>query len=271
MKSSKSTNLNSFYRANNYKFSLQVFLILLLASFVASIAAIPYSSALLYQDTLAPPKYLMFKVVLFEFIVLTVPLLTIGLWLGSSVRLGTPHLRAMSLKVSGSFRRFQSSIFPSIVLGILCGIFICIINILFSSFLPPELEEIKLPGFFPALLASFSAAVIEEIWFRLGIMNCLLFLGSKLMRQSKPHKTLVWSANFIAALGFAAMHLPLAVTLVERLTPFFLVDILGLNSVAGLVFGYLYWRYGLLAAMIAHFSTGLVIRVIPALFSAGMT
>jgi membrane protease YdiL (CAAX protease family) len=35
-----------------------------------------------------------------------------------------------------------------------------------------------------------------------------------------------------------------------------------LNSLAGLVFGWLYWRRGLKAAMVAHFSADLVLHVL---------
>jgi hypothetical protein len=35
---------------------------------------------------------------------------------------------------------------------------------------------------------------------------------------------------------------------------------LTLNGVAGIAFGYLYWRHGLEAAMLAHMSTHLVLQ-----------
>jgi membrane protease YdiL (CAAX protease family) len=40
-----------------------------------------------------------------------------------------------------------------------------------------------------------------------------------------------------------------------------------LNSIGGLVFGWLYWRQGLLAAMVAHFSADVVLHVIGAMTS----
>jgi hypothetical protein len=38
--------------------------------------------------------------------------------------------------------------------------------------------------------------------------------------------------------------------------------VLGANGLVGVVFGWLYWRYGLLAAMIAHFSADVVLHTL---------
>ena len=39
------------------------------------------------------------------------------------------------------------------------------------------------------------------------------------------------------------------------------------NGTPGLVFGWLYWRRGLIAAMLAHFGLDLVLKVLIPLFS----
>ena len=45
------------------------------------------------------------------------------------------------------------------------------------------------------------------------------------------------------------------------LTPLLVVRALVLNGVAGVAFGYLYWRQGLEAAMLGHISAHLVMQV----------
>jgi membrane protease YdiL (CAAX protease family) len=62
-----------------------------------------------------------------------------------------------------------------------------------------------------------------------------------------------WSANVISAILFGLGHLP-SVSLVMPITPLVVVAALALNGVAALLFGWLYRRNGLEAAMIAHFT-----------------
>ena len=56
-----------------------------------------------------------------------------------------------------------------------------------------------------------------------------------------------------SALLFGAGHLPTTATLMP-LTPLVITRALLLNGLGGIVFGWLYWKRGLLAAMLAHFS-----------------
>lgn len=265
MKNPKRTNLIKIYRAN-----LQVWVILLLASVLASLARIPYVSAILYQKTSPPPMSSILRSELLNFVVLILPTVSLGLWLGSKVGLDTSKIKTVLLKAPGTYRRFQSSILTAVILGTVGGIFILAISALSRPFMPSEMTDIEHPSFFPSLLGSFGAAVSEEIWLRLGLMSCLVWLLSKLMRQLKPDKILIWSANFLAALGFGMLHLPLAFASAKESSAFVVVFILSLNSFIGVIFGWLYWRRGLLAAMIAHFSTNAVIHVIPALLLTGI-
>ena len=45
------------------------------------------------------------------------------------------------------------------------------------------------------------------------------------------------------------------------MTPLLAVRALLLNGIAGVAFGYLYWRWGLEAAMLGHMCTHLVLQV----------
>ena len=246
-----------------YKFNLQVFGWLLLASLLACLASIPYLWDLFYRDSATPLSQILINKSL-DFVLLTLPLASLGLWLSPKVGLGAPEIEAIVNKVPKKYRRLQSSIMPAVVLGTVGGIFVQVVAILSQSYLPAELNQIELPSFLSSLLVSFSAGVNEEIWFRLGVMTCLVWLGSKLMRRSKPSKAIIWSANLLAALLFAAIHLPQAFVFAEELPLFMVVFVLSLNSFVGVIFGWLYWRHGLLAAMIAHFSTDVIIHVLPA-------
>ncbi|MBW4601070.1 MAG: CPBP family intramembrane metalloprotease [Calothrix sp. FI2-JRJ7] len=69
-----------------------------------------------------------------------------------------------------------------------------------------------------------------------------------------------------AALLFGALHLSLTAQIYKGLIPIIVLNIIILNTLAGTLFGWLYWKRGILAAMIAHFGTDIVLHVIPAFF-----
>ena len=70
-----------------------------------------------------------------------------------------------------------------------------------------------------------------------------------------------WAAIVVTALVFGIGHLP-ATAAVLPLTPLVVARALLLNGLGGLLFGWLYWRRGLLAAMLAHFSADVVLHVV---------
>ena len=69
-------------------------------------------------------------------------------------------------------------------------------------------------------------------------------------------------SNLLAALLFAAAHLPGHVS-AEAATLGLVLGILIFNSLAGMIMGWLYARYGLLSAVLAHFTGDVVGYVIP--------
>jgi membrane protease YdiL (CAAX protease family) len=108
------------------------------------------------------------------------------------------------------------------------------------------------PSRFEGFLASFYGGIGEEILTRLFLVSVIAWI----LRGRA-----IWLAIAIAAALFAAGHLPAAASIVP-LTPVLVIRTLVLNSLAGLVFGWLYWRRGLEAAMVAHFSADLVLHVL---------
>ena len=106
----------------------------------------------------------------------------------------------------------------------------------------------------PYLLASVTyGAVIEEVLLRLFLMSLIAFVLYKLSgkKDGKPGTAVFVLANIIAALLFAAGHLPLTFTLLGD-SPLIIFRCFLLNGGLGLLFGYLYRKHGLRYAMIAH-------------------
>ena len=109
--------------------------------------------------------------------------------------------------------------------------------------------------------------VIEEVMLRLFMMSLIAFLVHKLFwkKQTQTPVAALVLANILAALLFAAGHLPTTAVLMG-LTPLIIFRCFLLNGGFGLLFGWLYRKYGLRYAMIAHGGCHVVSKLIWMLF-----
>lgn len=109
--------------------------------------------------------------------------------------------------------------------------------------------------------------VIEEIMLRLFFMTLIAFILWKLFarREEKPTVAILIVSNIIAALLFAAGHLPSTLMLLGS-SPLILIRCFLLNGVFGLLFGYLYRKYGLRYSMLAHAGCHIISKLIWILF-----
>lgn len=106
-------------------------------------------------------------------------------------------------------------------------------------------------------------AVIEEVMLRLFTMSLISLLLHKLFwrkSENTPVTALV-IANILAAVLFAAGHLPATFMLLGS-SPLILLRCFLLNGGFGLLFGWLYRKYGLRYAMIAHGGCHIVSKLI---------
>lgn len=88
-------------------------------------------------------------------------------------------------------------------------------------------------------------------------------------RQTAPGAAIIWTANLLACLLFGAIHLPQAFAFFGAHAALVAYVFIG-NGVPGLIFGWLYWRKGLLAAMVCHAVADIVFKVIVPLSQAAM-
>lgn len=239
---------------NPAQFPLKILGLLLVVSVFASSATILYGLIIVHQ-TISLTEVLV--IAGFLTVIVTAPLVILGLW----------SRRKQGLEVSSFARllikdRFLMSVLLAITFGSLCGAFVVACDKAFYVFLPISIRDVELPGSIPGLLAAFGAGVNEEIWFRLGILTTLVGFGSWLLKQEQPSTALFWSANIVAAVLFGVAHLPQFALMASGL-PLAVVSLVLLqNGVVGLIFGWLYWQQGLLAAMLAHITADIVIHVI---------
>lgn len=120
----------------------------------------------------------------------------------------------------------------------------------------------------PYILAAVTyGAVIEEVMLRLFLMSLIAFVLNKFFgkKGEKPASWVLIASNVIAAMLFAAGHLPATLMMIGS-SPMILFRCFLLNGGMGLMFGYLYRKYGLRYAMIAHGGCHVVSKLIWLLF-----
>ena len=106
--------------------------------------------------------------------------------------------------------------------------------------------------------------IIEEILIRLFVMSLIAFLISKIFYkkcEEIPAKVFV-IANIVAALLFAAGHLPATLVTFGELSPMLLFRCFLFNGGFGMLFGWLYRKHGLHYAMISHATVHIVSKLI---------
>ena len=191
------------------------------------------------------------------FVVLSI-LAWCGLCLGAPFALGAPLIRSY---LAGQTLPIP---FASMSLAVASGVGAALLIVLLDRhilrrILPPAAGQ-RAPGavLWKGLLGSFYGAIVEEILSRLFLMTVLVWILSKVLGI---HTTGVFSvACLLSALAFAAGHLPLAAQSAPLTKPV-VTRVLVLNTLAGLVFGAVFWAYGLEHAMAAHFATDVVLQV----------
>ena len=109
--------------------------------------------------------------------------------------------------------------------------------------------------------------VIEEVMLRLFWMTLGAFVLWKLFakNEEKPTAAILVIANIVAAILFAAGHLPATFMMIGN-SPLIIARCFLLNGGFGLLFGYLYRKYGLRYAMLSHGGCHIVSKLIWILF-----
>lgn len=199
----------------------------------------------------------------------------LGLWLARRIGLGTPILEGWLERRESPVPGLRAIAPRSVAIGAVGGLAIVLVDwLLFSARMKEEVLRAGIdaasiqPSWWKGLLASFYGGFDEELLTRLFLLTLFAWIGAKLARASpgRPGAGVLWTANVLAALLFAAGHLPGVKAMGLPLDAFMVTRTLLLNGVLGIAFGWLYVSAGLEAAMISHFSADLVLHVLTPLF-----
>lgn len=155
----------------------------------------------------------------------------------------------------------RPQLLPGLVAGVLGGAGLFAIGGYAS---PAALAEVQQRFAVPILARVLYGGITEELLLRWGLMTVLVWLAWRFLqgRRGSPRTIYYWLAIVVSALLFGAGHLPAAAFLVGELTGELVLFVVGVNAAFGVVFGYLFWRYGLEAAMIAHMGAHVVSYVL---------
>lgn len=110
----------------------------------------------------------------------------------------------------------------------------------------------------------FYGGIVEEITVRWGVMSLAVLLVWKALGRDAPRPSAnqLWIGIAIAAILFALGHLPALASSGAELTQALVFRTLFWNATLGLLFGALFARYDLEAAMLAH--AGFHVGLLPA-------
>ncbi|MEG6613089.1 CPBP family intramembrane glutamic endopeptidase [Pseudoclostridium thermosuccinogenes] len=155
------------------------------------------------------------------------------------------------------FRFEKSALLRTVLLSVIFGIVFSLDYWTFGRWIPElNISETTSAGLTLSgwLGAIFYGGIIEEVMMRLFLMSLLAWIGWKLFFRKKdavPDGVII-AANILAALSFAAGHLPATVSFFGAITPLLLIRCFLLNGAFGLFFGRMYRKYGIQYAMLAH-------------------
>lgn len=190
------------------------------------------------------------------------------------VGLGLLLVNATGLNISTLDNLIAGSGFNSLLavapLGIIPGAGAIIVVVLlealiFRKHLPPQMRnathEIAL---WKRFLAGFYGGITEELITRLFMMSLLVWLLGFIWQtpEGATAQGAYWLAILGAALIFGLLHLPATKMMAGKLSPMLVLRALLLNGIGGVAFGWVFWQYGLLAAMLGHFAGDMILHII---------
>lgn len=158
----------------------------------------------------------------------------------------------------------------AVVLAVICGVAFGLDYRIFGSHIPEVAEACKNVTLSSVIASVLYGGVIEEVMLRLFVMSLLSFILWKIFYRTVPKEKIpvrIFAvANVIAALSFAAGHLPATFLTFQTVDALVIIRCFLYNGGLGLVFGWLYRKYGIQYAMIGHAGTHIISKLIWFLF-----
>lgn len=240
-------------------FNWNLFFILVLVSIPGAIFAARVGLSTLERliesgnvDQELPPKNVLLVLAGVQSLVLSAIAAAIGAALAHRVGLPAPVFQAASVG-DPIWPAMRAQLAPALGLGFIGAL--VFIGAYYAYFRPRlDNETVRatedLRGGLGLWGRLFYGAIVEEILIRWGLMTLFLWLLSLIADPLTP--LVYWIAILLAGVLFAYGHIPGSIAAGAKKTPMFYAATLFLNGWASLIFGWLFWQHGLLAAIMAH-------------------
>lgn len=178
-------------------------------------------------------------------------------------------LHAPVAEAVASRRPVSPALRPQLLPGLAGAVFGTALLLMAEAVAPDAITALEGQFAPPLWVRVLYGGITEEVLVRWGVMTALVWAGWRFVqrRDGVPRPGVVWAAIVGSALLFGAGHLPTAAGLIGPLSLPVIVYVVLANSVFGLVAGWLYWRKGLEAAILAHIGTHVGVVTLAALFS----
>lgn len=186
----------------------------------------------------------------------------VGIQLAPLVGLSAPATEALA-KGDSFLTAVKPQVLPGVIAGFIAGVAILSSWLLFRPILPFVFvtRAERLNSSMPLLTRLLYGGITEELLLRWGLMTLLVWAAWRIFQRDRsiPRASYVVSAIVISSVVFGIGHLPIVPALGVDFTLPIVAFIVLANSLFGLIAGYLYWKKGLEAAIIAHMFTHVVI------------
>jgi|GEM_PF-917717 len=157
-----------------------------------------------------------------------------------------------------------------LVVGLIMGIGFILLDAILSHF--HQMGPLMHPPFPTSVVASFSAAIGEELIFRLVFIAFWVWLISQVMLQGRARTQVFWVVVMFSAIGFTFSHFPSVMVLyggsvMSALPAAMIIELFLLNGSLSVVAAYYFWEVGFLGAVMVHLGADLMWHVVWGLLS----
>lgn len=241
----------------------KVFYSLLILSIFATFTSLPY---LLSLDAMAPnpasePPFQLILLLL-TYSALFAVAIFVGLKAAKPAGLSLKGFEGLTgnKTVAQSVGSFWSQ---SLVLGVIFALVVGVVELLCAVLFDVAVIQNVVGGSVSErLIAVFFDAINVEIVWRLLVMSVITWFAVKLNKDKKLSSVGMWTVIVITALLAGVLQLPSLIhSDLISVTPRLVLRVLFVNLISGGLFGYLYWKNGLLSSMLAHFAYAVTIFV----------
>lgn len=183
----------------------------------------------------------------------------IGATFAPSVGLSTPAISALATG-SNWLEAMRRLLLP----GLVGGYFEAAVIVGFYALSPVPLRSAQPDTSLPLAVRVLYGGITEEVLVRWGLMTAIAWVGWKVLQRDmeQPSPGVMWAAVVVSALVFGLSHIPSVAQSLPALSASVGAYITIGNALFGLVAGYLFWHYGLEAAITAHVSAHVLAFII---------